>query len=55
MEDKIAEYAGEVLDHLSQMMPDVEDDGALGELVLMKALEAYQFVIKEGEKDEKQN
>jgi hypothetical protein len=55
MEDKIANYAGDILDHLSEILPDVEDEGALGELVLMKALETYRFVVENGDINEKEN
>lgn len=41
----IDENAADILEYLSEILPDIRDDGALGELVLQRALETYQLVV----------
>ena len=45
MNERIDNWASELLEALSQIVPDVKDDGILGRLILEKALETYNFVI----------
>lgn len=45
MSDLIDDCASEVLDHLSQILPDVDDNGELAEAVLERALETYREVL----------
>lgn len=46
IEERIDDMAGEVLETLSVVLPEVNDDGLLGRLVLEKALKTYNLVLK---------
>lgn len=44
IDELVEECAAEILDCLSRVVPEIEDDGALGELILQKALDTYKLV-----------
>lgn len=46
IDELVDECASELLDALSRIVPDIQDDGAIGELILRRALETYTLVAE---------
>lgn len=44
IEERIDNWASDILDTLAEILPPIEDDGILGEQVLERALEMYQLM-----------
>lgn len=47
IEERIDNWASDVLELLGDLIPEVNDDALLGELVLKRALETYQWTNKQ--------